>query len=141
MKPSLGVRNGSLGLNVFVLMEVQFRRWCNTWGWTSNIHRQERMSKIFIPSTREKANGRKRLFFCGVHGSHMSAKPGLDCIENNIILFFLPPHSSHLLQPLDVIIFGPLKIVLRTGIRRLKKEMARRLFETTYPSCELAEYY
>jgi hypothetical protein len=29
--------------------------------------------------------------------------------ENNIILFVLPPHSSHLTQPLDVGIFGPMK--------------------------------
>lgn len=29
-------------------------------------------------------------------------------MENNIHLIFLPPHSTHLLQPLDVGLFGPL---------------------------------
>jgi len=29
--------------------------------------------------------------------------------ENEIILFCLPPHTSHVAQPLDVSFFGPLK--------------------------------
>src|SRR5436190_15814504 len=98
---------------------------CNTKGWTSNVHGQEWMTKVFMPSVKEKANDRKCLLLCDGHDSHISAKFILDCIENNIILFLLPPHSSHLLQPLDVGIFGPLKTILssyltrilRTGIR------------------------
>ena len=43
------------------------------------------------------------------HSSHV----GLDLIEtaqaDNVHLFVLPPHSSHILQPLDVSIFGPFK--------------------------------
>ena len=43
------------------------------------------------------------------HSSHMT----LDLIdlarENNIILFCLPPHTTHLLQPLDVSVFKSLK--------------------------------
>jgi hypothetical protein len=31
------------------------------------------------------------------------------CVDNNIIAICMPPHSSHLLQPLDVGCFGPLK--------------------------------
>ena len=31
------------------------------------------------------------------------------CTANHIIPLYLPPHSSHLLQPLDVACFGPLK--------------------------------
>ena len=29
--------------------------------------------------------------------------------KNNVMIMLLPPHSSHLLQPLDVLMFGPLK--------------------------------
>ncbi len=32
------------------------------------------------------------------------------CLNNRIELLFLPPHSSHVLQPLDLTIFGPLKV-------------------------------
>ena len=33
-------------------------------------------------------------------------------MDNNIILMILPPHSSHLTQPLDIGIFGPLKTAM-----------------------------
>ena len=50
-------------------------------------------------------------------------------MDYNIILLVMPPHASHLIQPLDLSIFGPLKtylarqtdFFLRTGISRLLK--------------------
>ncbi|KAH7459443.1 hypothetical protein FOMA001_g19978 [Fusarium oxysporum f. sp. matthiolae] len=36
-----------------------------------------------------------------------------ECFNNNIYLLFLPAHSSHVLQPLDVAVFGPLKRAYR----------------------------
>ena len=102
---------------------------CNTKDWTSNFHGQEWMRKVFEPATRAKANGRTRLLICDGHDSHFTAPFILHCIQHNIILLLLPPHSSHLLQPLDVGIFGPLKKILSrhlykllsTGIHRLEK--------------------
>ena len=32
-----------------------------------------------------------------------------ECFNNDIYLLFLIPHSSHVLQPLDVAVFGPVK--------------------------------
>jgi len=51
------------------------------------------------------------------------------CIQHRIDLLLLPPHSSHLMQPLDVAVFGPLKRaislqisrLLRSGITRIQK--------------------
>ena len=40
-------------------------------------------------------------------------------MDNNIILLILPPHTSHLTQPLDVGIFGPLKKVMVTEMTPL----------------------
>ena len=31
------------------------------------------------------------------------------CLDNSIIVYCLPPHSTHLLQPLDVGLFSPLQ--------------------------------
>jgi hypothetical protein len=41
--------------------------------------------------------------------THLGCEPVEWAQENNILLMVLPPHSSHLLQPLDVAIFGPMK--------------------------------
>ncbi len=49
------------------------------------------------------------------HGTHTHA-PNLDlCRENNIDVCFLPPHTSHILQPLDVGIFNSCKAAYRRG--------------------------
>ena len=69
------------------------------------------------------------MLICDGHDSHISAKFVAHCIENNICLFLLLPHSSHILQPLDVGIFSPLKTavsadldqLIRVGVMRLEK--------------------
>ena len=43
------------------------------------------------------------------HSSHIDIHTSKFCRENNILLYCLPPHSSHLTQPLDVSFFKPLK--------------------------------
>ena len=43
------------------------------------------------------------------HHSHVSLTLTNWARRNNIILFDLPPHTSHLTQPLDVEMFGPFK--------------------------------
>jgi DDE superfamily endonuclease len=70
-----------------------------------------------------------RLLLCDGHDSHISAELCAYCLQNRIVLILLPPHSSHLLQPLDVCIFSPLKTALsqrqaqlfRSGVRRIEK--------------------
>jgi hypothetical protein len=77
-------------------------------GWTTDkiglqwIHHFER-------HTRSRTVGSKRLFVLDNHGSHTTPEFRSFCEDNNIILLWMPPHSSHLLQPLDVGCFGPLK--------------------------------
>lgn len=56
---------------------------------------------------RSKVN-RRLLLFDG-HNSHCTYEFVTYCNENDIIPFCLPPHTTHLLQPLDVVIFQPYK--------------------------------
>lgn len=103
---------------------------CNESGWTSNYHG---MGWIEHFDARTQGNLRSpdeyRLIICDGHDSHISAKMVNYCIQNHIDLLLLPPHSSHLMQPLDVAIFGPLKRaislqisrLLRSGIARIQK--------------------
>ena len=48
------------------------------------------------------------LIFDG-HASHKTPEMKELAFQNNILLYCLPPHSIHKLQPLDVGIFGPLQ--------------------------------
>jgi len=41
--------------------------------------------------------------------SHINYKIVEICEKNNIRMVFLPPNSTHFLQPLDVSVFGPMK--------------------------------
>ena len=74
---------------------------------------------MFEPSTREKANGKPSLLICDGHDSHISAQFIRYSIDSRIIVFLLLPHSSHLLQPLDVGVFSPLKRAMSTQLSRL----------------------
>ncbi len=57
----------------------------------------------------QRDRGQKILLICDGHKCHVA--PGIKafCIENNIILFVMPPDTSHMLQPLDVSCFSSLK--------------------------------
>lgn len=57
----------------------------------------------------------KALLMFDGHKSHISARLVKAAIENQIILFRLPSHLTHRLQPLDFSVFGPLK----TGWNRI----------------------
>jgi len=98
-------------------------------GWTSNALGFEWLTRVFDPATQPSDSTKTRLLICDGHDSHISARFVAYCIEKNICLFLLLPHSSHLLQPLDVGVFSPLKTVvsadldqlLRVGVIRLEK--------------------
>jgi hypothetical protein len=76
------------------------------------------------------------------HGSHISPKLDQFCTENSIIPLYMPPHSSHLLQPLDVSCFSLLK---RAYGQEVQKQMALGInyidkdeFLTIYPRVRTA---
>ena len=53
--------------------------------------------------------GSHRLLVLDGHGSHHTREFIQYCDDHAIIPFGLPPHSTHLLQPLDVVVFQPYK--------------------------------
>jgi len=76
--------------------------------WTDNEMGLEWL-KHFDQYITKRSTGRYRLLILDGHESHHSADFEIYCEENNIVTLCMPPHSSHLLQPLDVGCFGPLK--------------------------------
>jgi hypothetical protein len=85
-------------------------------GWTNDELGLYWVKEVFDPNTRNRAVGQYRLLILDSHGSHNTPEFDQYCKENNIVLLCMPAHSSHLLQPLDVGIFSPLKRVYRQRI-------------------------
>jgi hypothetical protein len=77
-------------------------------GWTTNERGLEWIQH-FDQHTRSRTAGKYRLLVLDGHESHHSVDFELYCKENDIITLCMPAHSSHILQPLDVGCFGPLK--------------------------------
>ncbi len=88
-------------------------------GWTDDDTALEWLQKIFIPNTipdgtKEGQRPKEaRLLVCDGHESHITKRFMELCCKYNIHVLYLPPHASHVLQPLDVAIFGPLKHAYR----------------------------
>lgn len=84
-------------------------------GWTSN-ELALKWLKHFDAHTKERTVGAYRLLIVDSHESHNSYSFHKYCKEQKIIVLCMPSHSSHLLQPLDVGCFGPLKRAYYTEI-------------------------
>jgi hypothetical protein len=87
-------------------------------GWTTDKTAVEWLEKVFIPQTAPRDSSARLLILDG-HGSHETTDFIWKCLEHNIYLLFLPPHTSHVLQPLDLSIFSPLKSAYRSELHRL----------------------
>jgi transposase len=77
-------------------------------GWTTNKLGVEWL-KHFNKHTKARIIGARRLLVLDGHKSHQSLKFQELCKENNIYTLYMPPHSSYLLQPLNVGCFSLLK--------------------------------
>lgn len=84
-------------------------------GWTN-----DEMTMLWLQSfeklTRARTVGMKRLLVLDGHGSHITVQFDEFCSQNNIIPICMPAHSSHILQPLDICCFAPLKAAYRSEI-------------------------
>jgi len=83
---------------------------CSPNGWTDDelalewLYHFDRCTK-----ERKGGNGRTRLLILDGHRPHITLEFCQYAVDNNIELLCFPPHSTHLLQPLDVGLFSPLQ--------------------------------
>jgi hypothetical protein len=99
-------------------------------GWTTDEIGLIWLKKIFGPYTQDRMVGKYRFLILDGHGSYVTADFDQYCSANLIIVLCMPPHSSHLLQPLDVSCFSVLKrsygaLVqeqMRAGINHIDKD-------------------
>ncbi len=63
-------------------------------------------------------SARPLLLFIDGHSTHYGPYMIAKAAENKVILFILPPNTTHLCQPLDKSGFGPLKVKWREACHR-----------------------
>ena len=93
-------------------------------GWTNNALGLEWL-KHFDAHTKARQVGVYRLLILDGHESHLNQDFKDYCLENKILTLCMPSHSSHILQPLDVVCFSPLK---RKYSQRVRDLARRRVF-------------
>jgi hypothetical protein len=64
---------------------------------------------VYEPYPKPYSTGAKQMLILDGYSNHQTLEFEDFCKENAIICLCMPPHTSHLLQPLDVGVFGPLK--------------------------------
>jgi len=89
-------------------------------GWTNNKLGLAWL-KHFNRHTKERTVGSHRLLLIDGHESHQSQDFKDYCEEHKIITLCMPAHSSHILQPLDVGCFSPLKRKYKSNISALAR--------------------
>lgn len=78
-------------------------------GWMTGETFYEYIANIFYPWVVEVDIDFPILLFVDGHSSHLTMSLSEFCRERNIVLISLYPNATHLLQPLDVAVFHPLK--------------------------------
>ena len=109
-------------------------------GWTTN-ELGLKWIKHFDKHSRSRTKGSKRLLVLDGHESHHSADFEHYCKENNIITLCMPAHSSHLLQPLDVGCFGPLKRAYGKEIENLVRAHINHITKVEFLSAFIAAFF
>ena len=79
-------------------------------GWSNNDIGIAWVEQLFNRCTKKKASHAReyRLLILDGHGSHLTMEFINYCDSHRILLAILPPHSTHTLQPLDLVMFKPL---------------------------------
>jgi hypothetical protein len=90
-------------------------------GWTNDRLGYEWV-KHFHRHTESRTTGAYRLLILDGHSSHATPEFDQFCTENKIITLCMPPHTSHLLQPLDVGCFSPLKVLYGHEVAELARQ-------------------
>jgi hypothetical protein len=76
--------------------------------WTNDEVGLAWLEQLFERYTKNKARRKWRWLIIDGHGSHISRSFLTYCHQHKILVAIFPPHSTHTLQPADVVLFKPL---------------------------------
>ncbi|KAG5675309.1 hypothetical protein PVAND_005220 [Polypedilum vanderplanki] len=93
-------------------------------GWQTSQSFKSYLEKLDEDLTAKNVE-RPVIFFFDGHSSHTNIELYLWAKEKQIIIITLPPNTTHLLQPCDTSIFGPLKKSWKKEVSNYKHEMQK----------------
>jgi hypothetical protein len=103
-------------------------------GWTTNELGFDWL-KHFDRHTKTRTVGTYRMLIIDGHESHNSAEFQQYCKDQKIVTLCMPAHSSHLLQPLDVGCFGPLKKAYGDEVNELMRNRINHITKQEFLPC------
>ena len=78
-------------------------------GFSTLLHLLEWFQKVYLVEFPAPNPNQWRLLIMDGHSTHVDVDFVMAALSNKVFLYYLPPHHSHVAQPLDVGVFGPLK--------------------------------
>ena len=104
-------------------------------GWMETAQFHEWFLKMFLPAIEGLLKTGPVLLFVDGHNSHLAIDLLGLARANNVTIYCLPPNTTHILQPLDVAVFGPLKRVWRRKVKEYKLTMhASKITKHDFPA-------
>ena len=61
------------------------------------------------------------ILFVDGHKTHTTMQLSVFCEENGVILYLLPPNTTHILQPADVGVFRPFKAMWKKAVHEFQR--------------------
>ena len=103
-------------------------------GWMESDNFIAWFTKLFIPAVDHLLCTGPVVLFVDGHQSHLSLQLIHTAKEKGVHLYCLPPHTTHVLQPLDVGVYGPLKQAWKTILKQHKTHtMAAKVTKEVFP--------
>jgi hypothetical protein len=78
------------------------------------------LKDIFDPETKRQVRRDKRLLIVDGHNSHCTLEFLIYAVKHDIVVLCLPPHTTHIFQPLDVGLYGPLALAWSKEVQAVK---------------------
>ena len=106
-------------------------------GWSNSEVFLKYLNEHFLKYIQRPSADQPVLLIFDGHRSHVNIPVINWAKENNVVLFVLPAHTSHILQPLDVGCFGPLQRVYNSECHTFLRSCPESRI-TRYNVCKLA---
>ena len=103
-------------------------------GWMEGDNFLSWFEKIYLPAIDHLLTDAPVVLFVDGHHSHLSLSLIRKAREKNVHLICLPPHTTHLLQPLDVGVYGPIKKAWKDILKSYKtRTLGTAITKTVFP--------